>query len=148
MSGDGFRPATPTPDGVPDPTPPTSTATRHPPPTIPDHELIRRIGAGAYGEVWLARNTLGAYRAVKVIYRSDFDSDRPYDREFDGIRKAEPVSRTHESQVDILHVGRGNGHFYYVMELADGVEVGDRRTDDGGQRTEGKTQGRCGGSVH
>src|SRR6185436_14265926 len=28
-------------------------------------------------------------------------------------------SRKHESQVDILHVGRGDECFYYVMELAD-----------------------------
>jgi TolB-like protein len=109
-------------DAAGPPLAPSTTATSalpHPPPAIPDHELVRRIGAGAYGEVWLARNTLGAYRAVKVVYRSDFDSDRPYDREFEGIRKAEPVSRTHESQADILHVGRGEGYFYYVMELAD-----------------------------
>jgi len=26
------------------------------PPTIPDHELIERIGHGGYGEVWRARN--------------------------------------------------------------------------------------------
>jgi hypothetical protein len=61
---------------------PPSTASHRPSPSVPDHELIRRIGAGAYGEVWLARNTLGTYRAVKVVYRSDFDSDRPYEREF------------------------------------------------------------------
>ena len=36
--------------------------------TIPDHQLIRRIGAGVYGEVWLARNVMGTYRAV-VVYR-------------------------------------------------------------------------------
>jgi len=29
-----------------------------PPPAIPDHELLRRIGGGSYGEVWLARNKL------------------------------------------------------------------------------------------
>jgi len=30
---------------------------------IPDHELLRRIGGGSYGEVWLARNVMGTYRA-------------------------------------------------------------------------------------
>src|SRR6185503_16355929 len=38
-----------------------------------------------------------------------------------GIQKFEPISRSHESQVDILHLGRNDtaGYFYYVMELAD-----------------------------
>jgi len=53
---------------------------------IPDHELLRRIGRGAYGEVWLARNQLGAYRAVKVVYRKDFEQNRPFEREFAGIQ--------------------------------------------------------------
>src|SRR5439155_21773020 len=90
-----------------------------PPPVIPDHELLRRIGGGSYGEVWLARNVLGDYRAVKVIYRDKFEHDRPFDREFEGIQKFEPISRLHESQVDILHVGRndGPGYFYFVMDL-------------------------------
>src|SRR5215471_14805246 len=88
-------------------------------PVIPDHELLRKIGGGAYGEVWLARNILGGWRAVKIVYRNSFDHDRPFEREFAGIQKFEPISRTHESQVDILHVGRGEGYFYYVMELAD-----------------------------
>lgn len=92
-----------------------------PPPVIPDHELIRRIGKGSYGEVWLARNALGTWRAVKIVHRRAFDSDRPYEREFAGIRRFEPVSRTHPSQLNVLHVGRNDsaGHFYYVMELAD-----------------------------
>lgn len=91
------------------------------PPAIPDHTLLRRIGAGSYGEVWLARNILGTHRAVKLVWRHTFDSDRPYDREFNGIQKFEPISRTHEGLVDVLQIGRNNdeGYFYYVMELAD-----------------------------
>ncbi len=42
---------------------------RDAPPQVPDHELIRRIGQGAYGEVWLARNALGTWRAAKIVYR-------------------------------------------------------------------------------
>jgi hypothetical protein len=38
-------------------------------PKVHDHELLRIIGQGAYGDVWLARNILGEYRAVKVVWR-------------------------------------------------------------------------------
>jgi WD40 repeat protein len=89
------------------------------PPRVADHELLRRIGRGSYGEVWLARNIMGTYRAVKVVYRTGFEADRPFEREFAGIRRFEPISRLHESQVDILHVGRASDCFYCVMELAD-----------------------------
>ena len=88
-------------------------------PTVADHELLRRIGGGSYGEVWLARTMLGHYRAVKIVRRSSFTEDRPFERELDGIRQFEPVSRQFESQVDILQVGYTDGGFYYVMELAD-----------------------------
>ena len=87
--------------------------------TIPDHELIVRIGGGSYGEVWLARSALGATRAVKVINRKSFEDDRPFEREFNGIKRFEPISRSHEGLVDILQVGRQQEYFYYVMELAD-----------------------------
>ncbi len=91
------------------------------PPTIPDHELLRAIGQGSYGEVWLARSVLGALRAVKVVYRERFRDARPYEREFNGILRVEPLSRASDGLVDILHVGRHEpaGYFYYVMELAD-----------------------------
>src|SRR5438105_4884162 len=91
------------------------------PPAIPDHTLFRRIGRGAYGEVWLARNVMGTLRAVKIIWRRQFESDRPYEREFAGIQRYEPVSRSADGLVHVLHVGRNDpeGYFYYVMELAD-----------------------------
>jgi hypothetical protein len=96
------------------------------PPPIPDHELVRRIGVGSYGEVWLARGVTGAYRAVKIVHRGSFASERPYMREFNGILKFEPVSRTHPGLVSILHVGQNqaSGCFYYVMEVADDLDRG------------------------
>ena len=103
------------------------------PPVIPDHTLLRPIGRGAYGEVWLARNVMGALRAVKVIWRRQFESDRPYQREFAGIQRYEPVSRSSGGLVHVLHVGRNDaeGYFYYVMELADhaGNRDGDARDE-------------------
>ena len=102
------------------------------PPAIPDHELIRRIGGGSYGEVWLARNALGAYRAVKIISRRTFEDSRPFEREFRGIQKFEPISRSHDGLVDILQVGRTEECFYYVMELADDAADGTTLRGAGG----------------
>ena len=92
---------------------------------IPDHDLLQVIGQGSYGEVWLARNALGTLRAVKIVRRSAFRSDRPFLREFSGMGMFEPVSRSQDGLVDVLQVGRCGEEeaFYYVMELAD---------DDGG----------------
>lgn len=96
------------------------------PPAIPDHELLSRVGRGSYGEVWLARSVMGTFRAVKVIRRETFESDRPYEREFSGIQKFEPVSRSHPGLVSVLHIGRNRdaGYFYYVMEVADDLASG------------------------
>jgi TolB-like protein len=88
---------------------------------IPDFDLLRCIGRGSYGEVWLARNILGTYRAVKIVERKAFRDEEAFEREFSGLRRFEPISREHDGFVAILHVGRNraSGYFYYVMELAD-----------------------------
>lgn len=102
-------------------------ARNRPLPTIPDHDVLRVIGGGAYGEVWLARGVTGALRAVKVVWREDFDGEKSFEREFEGILKFEPISREHPGFVNILHVGRsadGKSFYYYVMELGDDVRCG------------------------
>jgi len=88
--------------------------------TVADHEMLRCIGSGSYGEVWLARSATGTLRAVKVVDRKSARDPR-FEREFAGLLKFEPISRAHEGLVDILHVGRHEkaGQLYYVMELAD-----------------------------
>jgi WD40 repeat protein len=90
-------------------------------PLIPDHQLLKCIGRGSYGEVWLARNMMGEFRAVKIVYRKSFKEQRPFDRELSGIRKFEPISRSHEGFIDVLHVGinEEGGYFFYVMEAGD-----------------------------
>jgi serine/threonine-protein kinase len=97
-------------------------------PQITDHEMLRCIGSGSYGEVWLARNVMSTYRAVKVVYRQTFEHEHSYEREFKGIKKFEPVSRSHDGLVDILQVGRNDhaGYYYYVMELGDDLVLGNQ----------------------
>ena len=98
----------------------TNAANRKPP-FVPNHEMVRVIGRGSYGEIWLARSLTGAWRAVKIVDRRTFESDKAFLREFEGMSKFEPISRGDAGFVDILHVGRdeSGGFFYYVMELAD-----------------------------
>ncbi|MBI2924683.1 MAG: CHASE2 domain-containing protein [Verrucomicrobia bacterium] len=90
-------------------------------PAIPDHELVRVIGKGAYGEVWLARNAIGLHRAVKIVYRARFEKPAPFEREYRGMERFMPISMDHPSFLRLLHVGRDDkaGHFYYIMELGD-----------------------------
>lgn len=95
-------------------------------PQVAEHQLVRCIGSGSGGEVWLAKNALGTYRAVKIIYRKSFPWPKPYEDEFQGLLKFEPLSRQHDGLVDVLQVG-GNAdseYFYYVMELADDIHTG------------------------
>jgi formylglycine-generating enzyme required for sulfatase activity len=91
-------------------------------PDIPDHDLIRSIGRGAYGEIWLAKTLTGGFRAIKVVFP---EPDLAY-REFDGIRAFEPISRHHPGFVNIYHVGRGDSFLYYTMELADDSDKGQK----------------------
>lgn len=96
------------------------------PPAIPDHQLLRLIARGSYGEVWLARNTLESFRAIKIVFEKTFRDQRPFERELAGVQRFEPVSRLHEGLMDVLQVGRNEeaGYFYCVMELADDASSG------------------------
>src|SRR5688572_22993385 len=101
------------------------------PDVIADHTLLRCIGEGSYGRVYLAQNQLtGVYRALKIVFRGAFRDSRPYLREFDAICRFEPVSRSHAGFVQILHVGKLENAFYYIMELADDARTGPIRASE------------------
>ena len=104
----------------------TASISAVPPASIPEHELIRPIGRGSGGTVWLARNALGTFRAVKIIRAESSQRRRSFQTELNGVHRFEPISRLHDGLVDILQVGGSDaaGYFYYVMELADDVETG------------------------
>ena len=95
-------------------------------PVIADYELIREIGHGSYGDVWLARGLTGVYRAIKIVWRDRFPDAEPFEREFKGLKKFMAASLPEAGQLALLHVGQNEraGFFYYVMELADDVATG------------------------
>jgi CHASE2 domain-containing sensor protein len=96
-------------------------------PDVPGYELFHPpFGEGAYGKVWLARNALGQWRALKVVYLANFGQNvDPYEREFKGISKYKPVSDKHSGLLRVDFVSEKlDGYFYYVMELGDPLEPG------------------------
>ncbi len=90
-------------------------------PEVPDFDLIRLIGEGAFGTVWLASNqTTGRLRAVKVIPLRSASEGSPARREIVSLKHLEAhIEDQHPNLLTISHVGRTAEHLFYVMDLAD-----------------------------
>jgi len=83
------------------------------PPTIPDYDLLRRIGRGGVGEVWLGRNRLDRQHcAIKLLPASAIT-------ELNGLREYKRRIAEHPHLVPIEHVGEVTDWLYYIMPLAD-----------------------------
>jgi CHASE2 domain-containing sensor protein len=96
-------------------------------PDTPDYELFDpAFGEGAYGKVWVVKNAIGQWQALKVVYLAKFDNNTdPFDREFNGISRYKPISDRHPGLLRVDFVSRKRtGYFYYVMELGDAREAG------------------------
>jgi serine/threonine protein kinase len=101
----------------------SSTENAKRPPEVPDFALIRPIGEGGFGRVWLAANrTTGHLRAVKVIPLGRSGTLDPAGREITSLARLEAnLRRQHPNLLVIHHVGKTADHLFYVMDLADDV---------------------------
>jgi CHASE2 domain-containing sensor protein len=123
----------------------TKIAEAEPLPDTPGFELVQPpFGKGAYGNVWLAKNAAGQWRALKVIYLKHFDGDdAPFEREFNGVTRYKPVSDKHPGLLRVDFVSqKSDGYFFYAMELGDSLTSDWQREpttykprDLGGERT-------------
>ncbi|HEY1790098.1 MAG TPA: CHASE2 domain-containing protein, partial [Verrucomicrobiae bacterium] len=97
-------------------------------PNAPDYELLQPpIGEGSFGKVWIVRNAIGQWQALKAVYQSKFGENRhPYESEFRGLQKYKPVSEKHPGllRIDLVSKMKDEGYFYYVMELGDAQSPG------------------------
>ena len=94
-----------------------------PPTQVPDFDLVRRIGEGGFGEVWVAVNrTTGQPRGVKLIPLARSSRLDPAGREIGGLTRLENgLPKGHPNLLEIHHVGKTPSHLFCIMDLADDV---------------------------
>lgn len=92
--------------------------------TIGSYEILRELGRGGMGRVYLARDAAvgGRMVALKVILRTDPDDDSSHPR---FIREIRNLARLrHPNIVTVLTAGEHLGHPYFIMEYVAGRDLG------------------------
>jgi serine/threonine protein kinase len=92
-------------------------------PTIGHFELQSKLGTGAFGTVWKAKDTkLDRSVAVKIPRKEQLSSGEA--EQF--IREARAAAQLkHPNIVSVHEVGRENGQVYIVSDLVDGLSLSD-----------------------
>ena len=101
-----------------------------PTPKIPNYQLVKLIGQGSFGQVWIALDATNSPCALKIIHKRR-TKEELFWKEFKGVQNYLPISRSNLGLVTILHVGvsEDDSFFYYTMELADNIH-GDSQEKD------------------
>jgi len=99
-------------------------------PAVPDFEMLRPIGHGGFGEVWLATNrATGRLCAVKLIPLEHVGSADFAAREVTSLARLEACrARQHPNLLTIYHVGKTADYLFSVMDPADDVGGGPAST--------------------
>ena len=86
---------------------------------IDEFEIIRKIGEGGMGEVWLARETFMDLKvAIKILPHNLDDNERALERFRREIKLQAKLN--HPSIVKVLKAGYANDHHYFTMDYVNG----------------------------
>lgn len=102
---------------------------------IGGYKLLRRIGEGGMGEVYLAEQ-LNMHRqvALKVLHDKWAD-DEEFRKRF--LLEARAVGKlSHQNLIQVYDVGKYQGKYYFSMEFVDGVTAEDLIQHDGSMTTD------------
>ena len=101
-------------------------------PKVAGYEIEKRLGAGGFGAVYLARQKgNGARVAIKVLFSKvavSEDAREQFLREINLMKELR-----HHHIVALLDHGSAGSAFYFVMELCEGGSVGDLMARNGGK---------------
>ncbi|MCX6162302.1 MAG: serine/threonine-protein kinase [Ignavibacteriae bacterium] len=101
-------------------------------PDVPDYKIIRELGRGGMGIVYLAKQILNDNEvAVKVMSSKKFDPSEDEIKQF--MREMQSCCMlNHKNIVAFLNQGYHNGLFYFVMEYCNGKSLFDLTKERGG----------------
>ena len=91
-------------------------------PKIPNFTLLEECGHGSIGSVWLAADSDGIRRAIRVMDLADSANKERIEAESHAIALYRSVANHHPNLLDILYVGRTAKYLYYVTDPADNAE--------------------------
>ncbi|HZM17400.1 MAG TPA: sigma 54-interacting transcriptional regulator [Candidatus Krumholzibacteria bacterium] len=94
--------------------------------SLGSYRLVRQLGAGGMGEVWLGKHQLLARPAAIKLIRPDMSSAAGPDRLTERFRREAQVTANLRSShtVELYDFGvSDSGTFYYVMELLHGMDL-------------------------
>ncbi len=108
--------------GTADPGPTDGASTMAPKPAgetarSKDYRLIRKLGSGTYGEVWLAEDRNGLQVAIKKLFRSVDDAEGKRELRVLALIK----NLRHPFVLATQSFWQESGQLWIVMELADGT---------------------------
>lgn len=90
-------------------------------PDISNYVLLRLIGSGAYGDVYLARPVSGEPCAIKVVYRDRCKDAEHFQREQRAVQFFTRNTEKLQGMIAVTDLGsdEAQGIFWYAMPLAD-----------------------------